>query len=104
MEGIGRYHLDTIDDIDFSTNSYELYILYLKLFDYRKYQRIMYKDSFVRPRSSQEPCFPADHKNFLKALEQEQRVYDCGFRPVVLTVKDKHGHEWRRTRWMVKND
>lgn len=98
-EGEGRYHLDSSDNVDYSTNSYELFILYLKLFDYDKYKRIMYNDRFVRPRSTPEPCFPANHKSFLTGLEEEKRVYNCGYKPVLVKVTDKKGKIWYHTQW-----
>ena len=99
MEGKGRYHLASVDNVDYSTNSYELFILYLKLFNYPEYQRIMYRKIYSRSSSITEPCFPADHQSFLKAREQELRIYRCGYIPILQKIQDKHGKVWVKTRW-----
>lgn len=96
----GRYHLYTDESGTYSTNSYELFILYLKLFDYRKYKRIMYKPHWPRTRSYDTPSFPATHESFLKALLQEKRVFECGYIPERIPIITKDGKSVFRTRWV----
>jgi hypothetical protein len=94
----GRYHLYTDETGMYSTNSYETYILYLKVFDYTKYKRIMYPRS---PKSHvlPDPGFPSDGESFKTALKQEQRLFDCGLCPRLVPI-EKNGKTCLYCKWV----
>lgn len=96
----GKYFLDEIDEELFSTNSFELYIMYLRLFYPDEYKKVMYKKHWVKPRSYDEAKeFNADRHTFLKALAQEKRVFECGYVPELTFFIDKQGKKCMRTQW-----
>jgi hypothetical protein len=75
---VHRYVLDQIDDTIFSTDCFEVYCLYLKLFDYDRYCNVMYR---------QKPCIPvvkgppANHETWVRCLKKERSAYERGFIP-----------------------
>ena len=96
---IGRYYLYADESGTYSTNSYELFILYLKVFDYNKYKKVMYPKRWNKPRSFEDPSFPADGESFKKGLQQEQRLFDCGLRPRLVSV-DENGKSVLVCKWV----
>jgi len=91
----GRYFLDIIDDTKYSTDSFELYSLYYRMF----YPDIYYEtDRIVTKKES--PGEPATQQDLLSALQEEKRIYDCGYVPKLVWIKDKRGKTWRKTRWV----
>lgn len=94
----GHYHLFTDESGTFSTDSYETYILYLKVFDYPKYKRVMY-GSNPKLRSYEGPDFPADGESFKTALKQEQRLFDCGLCPRLVPI-EKNGKTCLYCKWV----
>ena len=96
----GKYFLDEIDGQFFSTNSYELFILYLKLFRYSEYKEIMYSKEKTKSNGVPDPYFPADHNSFFKAISQEKKVLESGFIPKRVSVTDIKGTESKRVQWV----
>lgn len=91
----GRYFLDIIDKILYSTDSYELYNLYNKLFFKEKIlERIPIEHPF-------ECKSEANRESFLKAVEQEKKRYSDGYRWVSEWVKIK-GNLWKKGRWILQ--
>lgn len=92
----GRYFLDEINGETFSTNSYETYILYLKIFYWDEYQRVMYP---YKPDVNQELSGkPANHETYLNALREIYNYYDNGYVPERIITKKG----WHKTIW-IKN-
>lgn len=92
----GKYFLDEIDGIAYSTNSFEIYNIYNKLF-------------YGEPKKESIPIvryprrdIPANDRTFLKALKQERRIYECGYVAELVNVKGKYGKTRKKTMW-VKN-
>ena len=77
---IHRYILDQIDDTLYSTDSFEVYALYLKLFDYHRYCNIMYKSKPKQPLPKTKTV-PANHETWIRCLRSERSVYERGFVP-----------------------
>jgi len=93
----GKYFLDYFNWEITSTNSFELYLMYHNLFYHDEYNRLMYWDnSTIEPDLSK--VKPADHQDFIKALSEIKRLYECGYTPE--RIKTKNG--WSRTIW-IKN-
>lgn len=90
----------------FSTDSYTLYLMYLRMFNPEEYEKVMYPSkSRVRFRSGPEQIDrPITSCTFKNALAEEQRVYDCGYVPVVERHADKYGKLWYRTVWREKEE
>jgi energy-converting hydrogenase Eha subunit F len=84
----GRYHLDTIGDDVFSTDSFELFILYLKMFNLSRYRKVM--GLHIHHSLNHRTAKPADHNDYLLAIEQEKAAYDRGFVPA--RILDDEGY------------
>ena len=93
----GKYYLEEIDGILYSTNSYEIYNLYNKLF----FEEV--KEEHLPVDNPFESIAEANRETFLKALEQEKRIYECGFVPELVTVRGKYKKTWKKTVW-VRNE
>ena len=95
--------MDEIDDVVYSTDSYELFSLYYKLFHsvdvtFSEYSGVTgsdYQRGLSRIPSDKPVSSPADHETLLRVLKKEREVYERGFVPV--RIKEKG---WYKTVWM----
>jgi hypothetical protein len=90
----GRYFLDEIDGITYSTNSYELWNLYDKLF-FEQIQEIEH----IPIEHPFECKAMDDHNSFLKGLEQEKQRYADGYKYVLEWVR-RRGKIHKKGRWI----
>ena len=94
----GKYFIDEIDDIVYSTDSYSAYWMYNMVF-YDGYDVHIDRVSYRPLKKLIEQHFPSDHKTFLKAMRDERLHYENGYIYKTKTVKIK-GKEWQRGRWV----
>jgi len=90
----GKYFLEIIDDVMYSTDSYALYSLYYRMF----YPDIYYETDKI-PIGEPEGQ-PATRQDMIIALKEEKRMYDLGYVPKLVEATDKKGRVWKRTRWV----
>ena len=88
----GKYFLDEIDDIVYSTNSYELYNLYDKLF-FKQPEEI--HSPIEKPALDTE----ANRDAWKKALQQEKEKYDNGYKYISELIKIRV-KVWKKGRWV----
>jgi hypothetical protein len=97
----GRYIIDEIDDVVYSTDSYEVYMMYLRIFKPNEYRSILHKepsfravDPYYKPYNGKGS--DATHETFIKALIKEKLVYERGYVPVrVIDEKGFYKTVWR---------
>ncbi len=92
----GKYFLDMIDEVMYSTDSFEAFSLYYRMF----YPDIYYEINKI-PVVKLEGQ-PATRQDMIIALKEEKRMYDLRYVPKLVEVTDKIGQVWKKTRW-VKN-
>jgi hypothetical protein len=90
----GRYFLDELDGITYSTDSYAIYNFYVLQGMEKKpeTERIPLERSF-------ECNAPANRESFLKGLEQEKQRYAEGYKYILEWVKIR-GIVHRKGRWV----
>ena len=90
----GKYLLCFEDDGVYSTDSYELYILYLKMFDPLRYKNEMNQIPSDTPVCDYSKSSPANHDSFVIAMQQEILLYENGFIPERLKTKNGSKTVW----------
>ena len=80
----------------YSTDSFEGYSLYMRMF----YPDEYYQTDREEPKKTEEPI-PATVETYIDALTQEKDMYDKGFFPILTKVTDKNGKIWTKTRWVM---
>lgn len=104
----GKYYLEEIDEILYSSNSYEVYCWYNKIFN--NYDPVLkwYIDKpfpqHIPIEKPYEYVSEADHKTFLKALKQEKKIYEYGFVPERVKVGSKYNKNLIKTVWVKDPD
>lgn len=89
----GKYFLDEIDNLIYSTDSYEIYCLYHNCFNNVD---IMQKEEYYSDKEIDTST--ADREQYLNALREIQLFYENDYVPKrILTKKG-----WTRTLW-IKN-
>lgn len=100
MKTKGKYFLDQIDNIIYSTDSYELYSLFYKIvYDYDVHldkKQDIFKKSF--------DSFPANKETWEKALQQEKNHYENGYiyKSKLYQIKGKRVKKGRWVKDSVK--
>ena len=84
---------DDLNDEYYSTNSYELFVLYTG------YPKIPQRIPRINPNECQSKANKETWKN---AMKQGQHILDCGYRYESRWVKGKNNSKWKRGRWIKK--
>jgi hypothetical protein len=90
----GRYVMDEIDDTVYSTDSYECYMMYLRLFYPDTYHNLFHKEPVYY--GGYHKSIPADHETFIRALKMEKQAYERGFVP----MRKTNGKKMSKTVWV----
>jgi hypothetical protein len=90
----GRYFLDEIDGVTYSTDSYAIYNLYNAMFFEKEPEPV-----HIPLERSFECNAPANRESFLKGLEQEKQRYAEGYKYILEWVKIR-GIVHRKGRWV----
>ena len=93
MKTKGKYFIDEIDGVVFSTDSYELFNLYNKLFFEEP------EPLYLPKKNSFECDAKANRESFLKGIEQEKHRYKDGYKYVSEWYMIR-GKRWKKGRWV----